>query len=218
MEQLTSEYVKFDRDGKEQMKLEYKADDNDNVFSTALTFVTLIIQRPPLADWKSLALFVILRICFFLYGMFFLVFGLFEVMYRFTDYFWLLHITMLTKLVVLRIALGCIKKRLEGQSTLEFLKKLDESRPYGKSYFRITTIWNIVSMGLYYGVWSDQMINVWFDIVAGAVFILGTLAYTLFSTCVLMMSITDAKMSYSRKFIECGAFCQFMVHYSYYLT
>jgi hypothetical protein len=71
MENITSEYVKFDGDGKEQMKLEQMKLEQHSEFvsSMALSFVKFTIQRPPVAEWKALVLFIILRTCFVLYAL-----------------------------------------------------------------------------------------------------------------------------------------------------
>jgi hypothetical protein len=129
------------------------------------------------------------------------VFGAVEVIARFTEYFWLLHITMLIKLIMLRVALIFIKKRLEWQSTLEFLQLMDESLPYGKSYFRTASICNILVMAFYYGVWADEFVAGWLNVALITIFVLGTLAYILFSACVIMISITDAKVSHKCKMV-----------------
>lgn len=194
----TSEYVKFDMSGETQQT---KREFHSGVSSSALSFVTFVTQMPPLADWKSFILFITLRGCFFLYALFFLVFGIVECLQRFTDYFWLLHITMMTKLIVLGIALSYVKERLEWQSSLKFLRLMDASIPFGKTYFTTTTICNVCSMAFYYVVWADEFMGTALNVAIVVVFVSGTLAYTLFSTCVLMISITDAKMSFECEYL-----------------
>lgn len=187
---VRSAYVKFDEAA--QRKQEYHSE----VCSSALSFVTFITQRPPLEEWKNFILFCILRVCFLLYALFFLVFGIIECLIHFTDYFWLLHITMLIKLVVVRVALSSIKERLEWQSSPAFLQLMDESIPFAKKYFVTTSICNVCAMAFYYGVWSDELLYNVFNVALVSVFVLGTLAYTMFSTCILMISITDARRSH----------------------
>mmetsp|Transcript_11778 Transcript_11778/g.19178 ORF Transcript_11778/g.19178 Transcript_11778/m.19178 type:complete len:438 (-) Transcript_11778:100-1413(-) len=177
---------------KEQVKLEFHSEYDT---SPALSFLSFTIRRPSIAKWNIFAAYLILRVCFLLYGLFFLVFGIIEFIYRFDELFWLLHATMLVKMVVLRVALLNIKERLEWQSSLEYLRLMDESVPYGKSYFVITSICNMIVMAFYYSVWADDFGVGMTNVGLMAVFILGTLAYTLFTVSVLIVSITDAKKS-----------------------
>ena len=53
----------------------------------------------------------------------------------------------------------------------------------------------MIVMGFYYGVWADEFASGATNIVLVIIFILGTLAYTLFTVSVLIVSITDAKRS-----------------------
>lgn len=177
---------------KEQLKLEFHSEYDT---SPALAFLSFTIRRPPLAKWNIFMTYLILRLCFLLYALFFLVFGIIEFVYRFEELFWLLHVTMLVKMVVLRVALLNIKERLEWQSSSEYLRLMDESVPYGKSYFVITSICNMIVMAFYYGVWADHFVHGVLNAGLIIVFILGTLAYTLFTVSVLIVSITDAKKS-----------------------
>lgn len=182
---------------REQKRLEYHTEYST---SPALSFLSFTIRRPPLAQWKHLTLYMLFRVCFLLYGLFFLVFGIVEFIQRFNDLFWMLHITMLVKMVVLRGALWSIKQRLEWQSSPEFLNLIDEAFPYGKSYFYITSVCNLIVMGFYYGVWFEEFFSGYLNVVLATIFVFGTLAYTLFTVSVLIVSVTDAKQSASSEY------------------
>lgn len=198
MDITSSAYVKFDDDS-QMRKLDYHSNDTS---SPALSFLSFTIERPPLEKWKLFTLFVFLRVCFVLYGLFFLVFGIFEFIYRFSDLFWMLHVTMLVKMVVLTGSLRNIKSKLEWQSSSEFVCILDETISYGKSYFIITSACNLSVMGFYYTVWSSDFTEGFTNIALVMVFIFGTLAYTVFNVSVLIVSVAEAKQSYKSESID----------------
>jgi hypothetical protein len=172
--------------------------------STALCFVAFIIRRPPISECKTFAQFLTLRTIFFLYFLFFLCFGVIEFIDRFTDYFWLLHLTMMVKMIVLRVSLKKIGNRLEWQSCPMFLHLMDSSIPFAKSYMGITSVCNFIVMGFYYGVWYSytDFESSFSSLCFILFFIGGTCVYVLFSAAVLIVSITDAKVSRASKFLS----------------
>ena len=188
MESSTVYHIFDDEDKKSEQQMSFCS-------SNSMSFLKFVVECPPLSRVKSVALYCIMRLSYMFYALFFLVLGVIEFIYRFTDYFWLLHVTMLIKLIVLRIALACIKQRIDSKSET-FFHLLNTSIPFGKKYFIATSFCNSSAMIFQYAVWSKDYLNSgWINFALTVVFVCGTFAYTTYSTAVLMVSITDAKAS-----------------------
>ena len=169
--------------------------------SAAFGFVTTVVKIPETGEYKQLIMFILLRIFFFSYLMFFVVFGAVEFAYRFKDFFWLLHVTMMVKIVVLSVSLRKIELRLKCQPCLVFLHLMDESIPSARSYALTTAVCNTAVMAFYYGVWYSEFTSGALNLFLVGIFFTGTMTYLVFSAVVLIISITDARVSRSSKCI-----------------
>ena len=136
-----------------------------------------------------------LAILYFLYCLFFLIFGVLDLVYLFGDYLWILYFTMLFKCGSLRIAIVNIRKRVRHHESYLVISESEEALFSSLKYLKWVIGIDVAAILFYLVVVFSAVGFKWENFVFGIFMICGTLSYVCYMAGVVFFSVADARMA-----------------------
>ena len=135
---------------------------------------------------------------FYLYVIYFLVIGTWEVIAFFDDYLWIIYATMVFKCMCVRIAIVNIRRRVNHPHFRSTLTESEYALNISQQYWKIVVFVDTLAMVIYYGVTSALEGVTWLGVLLEATFFLGTAAYVCYMAGAVLFSIIDTRRAQKR--------------------
>lgn len=140
----------------------------------------------------------ILATLYLFYVLFFVIFGILELIYYWADYLWIIYVTMFFKCVALRVAIVNIRRRLKKSINSLVLTECDRAMSIAVLYLKAVLVIDLLAV-LFYSTVATLSYGVTVgNIVASALVLLGTFSYVCYMSGVVLFSVLDSIVAQKR--------------------
>lgn len=163
-------------------------------------FLSLVGCHLPTGPNKILlkAWHYILATLYLLYVLFFVVFGTLELIYKFSDYLWIIYFTMVFKCAALRVAIVNIRRRLKNSIHDSVLAECNKALIKACFYLKVVLIVDFVAI-LFHSIlalafYGRDSVN----IAISLLILLGTVSFVCYMSGVVVFSVLDCVLAQNR--------------------